>query len=181
MNGIGLKQVGSICRTSSVVSSWRSHTLSFLRGASTQVDDDSESETVSQVGDIGDRALHSNRIIQSVQTLVFQVIYMRIHLTIKPRCKYAGLAGERGNVEGEITLFGSHGKHFFFLFNDFWNSTVNAMVEEYQQAVSVTNFGGIRDDQGLYPRLGLKSSPQVDESLEHRLVVAEASKTHILC
>ncbi|KAF8396840.1 hypothetical protein HHK36_018475 [Tetracentron sinense] len=57
---------------------------------------------------------------------------------------------------------------------------VNAMVEEYQQAVSVANFGGIRDVQVLYPRLGLKSSPQVYESLEHRLVVAEASKTHIL-
>ncbi|KAF8369380.1 hypothetical protein HHK36_032605 [Tetracentron sinense] len=37
----------------------------------------------------------------------------------------SGLAGERGNVEGEITLFGSHGKHFFFLFSDFWNSTVS--------------------------------------------------------
>ncbi|KAF8369608.1 hypothetical protein HHK36_032350 [Tetracentron sinense] len=54
------------------------------------------------------------------------------------------------------------------------------MVEDYQQAVSVANFGGIRGVQGLYPRLGLKSSPQVYESLEHRLVVAEASKTHIL-
>ncbi|KAF8369628.1 hypothetical protein HHK36_032354 [Tetracentron sinense] len=41
---------------------------------------------------------------------------------------------------------------------------MNAMVEEYQ---------------GLYPRLCLKSSPQVYESLEHRLVVAEARKTHI--
>ncbi|KAF8391838.1 hypothetical protein HHK36_022176 [Tetracentron sinense] len=142
-NGIGLKQVGSIHRTSSVVSSWRRHLLSFSLGASTQVEDDSESETVSQVADIGDRALHSNRysescslrftvdneiengvapivenalvqssnimspvsplpleiisplstdailIVQSVQTLVFQVIYMGIHLTIKPGCKYA--------------------------------------------------------------------------------------------
>ncbi|KAF8380142.1 hypothetical protein HHK36_027625 [Tetracentron sinense] len=57
---------------------------------------------------------------------------------------------------------------------------VNAIVEEYQHAVSVANFGGIRDVQGLYPRLGLKSSPQVYESLEHWPVVAEASKTHIL-
>lgn len=35
------------------------------------------------------------------------------------------------------------------------------MVEEYQQAVSVANLGGIRDVQGLYTQLGLKSSPQV--------------------
>lgn len=36
-----------------------------------------------------------------------------------------------------------------------------AMVEEYQQAVSVANLGGIRDIGGLYPQLGLKSLPQV--------------------
>ncbi|KAF8409564.1 hypothetical protein HHK36_005642 [Tetracentron sinense] len=52
----------------------------------------------------------------------------------------------------------------------------NAMVEEYQQAVSVANLGGIREVRGLYPQLGLKSSPQVYESLEHRLVVAEAAQ-----
>lgn len=51
-----------------------------------------------------------------------------------------------------------------------------AMVEEYQQAVSVVNLGGIRDIQGLYPQLGLKSSPQVYETLEHRMVVAEAAQ-----
>ncbi|ERN19654.1 hypothetical protein AMTRI_Chr02g214960 [Amborella trichopoda] len=51
-----------------------------------------------------------------------------------------------------------------------------AMVEEYQQAVSVANVGGIRDLQSLYPQLGLKSSPQVYESLERRLVVAEATQ-----
>ncbi|KAA8526980.1 hypothetical protein F0562_008791 [Nyssa sinensis] len=51
-----------------------------------------------------------------------------------------------------------------------------AMVEEYQQAVSVANLGGIRDVQGLYPQLGLKNSPQVYEDLEHRLVVAEAAQ-----
>ncbi|KAF5730546.1 hypothetical protein HS088_TW19G00137 [Tripterygium wilfordii] len=51
-----------------------------------------------------------------------------------------------------------------------------AMVEEYQQAVSVANLGGIRDVQGLYPQLGLKSSSQVYETLEHRLVVAEAAQ-----
>ncbi|KAG2304858.1 hypothetical protein Bca52824_033509 [Brassica carinata] len=51
-----------------------------------------------------------------------------------------------------------------------------AMVEEYQQALSVTNHGGTRDVQGLYPQLGLKNSPQVYETLEHRLVVAEAAQ-----
>ncbi|XP_059654168.1 AUGMIN subunit 4-like isoform X2 [Cornus florida] len=51
-----------------------------------------------------------------------------------------------------------------------------AMVEEYQQAVSVANLGGIRDVQGLYPQLGLKNSPEVYEALEHRLVVAEAAQ-----
>ncbi|KAL1537795.1 AUGMIN subunit 4 [Salvia divinorum] len=50
-----------------------------------------------------------------------------------------------------------------------------AMVEEYQQAVSVANLGGIRDIQGLY-QLGLKSLPQVYETLEHRMVVAEAAQ-----
>ncbi|KAI3948821.1 hypothetical protein MKX01_022235 [Papaver californicum] len=52
----------------------------------------------------------------------------------------------------------------------------NAMIEEYQQAISVGNIGGIRDVQGLYPQLGLKCSLQVYESLEHRLVVAEAAQ-----
>ncbi|XP_021766191.1 AUGMIN subunit 4-like [Chenopodium quinoa] len=50
------------------------------------------------------------------------------------------------------------------------------MVEEYQQALSVANPGGIRDVQSLYPQLGLKNSPQVYETLEHRLVVAEAAQ-----
>ncbi|KAF7815831.1 AUGMIN subunit 4 [Senna tora] len=51
-----------------------------------------------------------------------------------------------------------------------------AMVEEYQQAISVANLGGIRDTAGLYPQLGLKNSPQVYETLEHRMVVAEAAQ-----
>ncbi|XP_071730219.1 AUGMIN subunit 4 isoform X2 [Rutidosis leptorrhynchoides] len=50
------------------------------------------------------------------------------------------------------------------------------MVEDYQQAVSVANLGGIRDMQGLNTNLGLKNSPQVYEALEHRLVVAEAAQ-----
>lgn len=40
-----------------------------------------------------------------------------------------------------------------------------AMVEEYQQAISVSNLGGIRDTGGLYPQLGLRNSPQVFELL----------------
>lgn len=35
------------------------------------------------------------------------------------------------------------------------------MVEDYQQAVSVANLGGVRDVQGLYSQLGLKNPPQV--------------------
>ncbi|PIA57877.1 hypothetical protein AQUCO_00500058v1 [Aquilegia coerulea] len=55
-------------------------------------------------------------------------------------------------------------------------SEAMAMVEEYQQAVSVASLGRIRDVQSLYPQLGLKSSPQVYESLEHRLTIAEAAQ-----
>ncbi|XP_047324060.1 AUGMIN subunit 4 isoform X2 [Impatiens glandulifera] len=50
------------------------------------------------------------------------------------------------------------------------------MVEEYQQAVSAANMGGIRDGHGLYPQLGLKNSMQGYEALEHRLIVAEAAQ-----
>ncbi|CAN6570723.1 unnamed protein product [Malus baccata var. baccata] len=46
-----------------------------------------------------------------------------------------------------------------------------AMVEEYQQAVSVANLGGIRDLQ-----LGLKNPPQLYETLEHRMIVSEAAQ-----
>ncbi|KAI4307991.1 hypothetical protein L6164_031112 [Bauhinia variegata] len=55
-------------------------------------------------------------------------------------------------------------------------SEATAMVEEYQQAISVANLGGIRDTGGLYPQFGLKNSPQVYETLEHRMVVAEAAQ-----
>ncbi|XP_013749055.1 AUGMIN subunit 4 [Brassica napus] len=51
-----------------------------------------------------------------------------------------------------------------------------AMVEEYQQALSLPTHGGTRDVHGLFPQLGLKISPQVYETLEHRLVVAEAAQ-----
>ncbi|XP_068494926.1 AUGMIN subunit 4 isoform X2 [Phaseolus vulgaris] len=51
-----------------------------------------------------------------------------------------------------------------------------AMVEEYQQATSVSNLGGIRDTGNLYPQLGLRNSPQVYQTLEHQMVVAEAAQ-----
>ncbi|CAJ1964115.1 unnamed protein product [Sphenostylis stenocarpa] len=51
-----------------------------------------------------------------------------------------------------------------------------AMVEEYQQAISVSNLGGIRDTSNLYPQLGLRNSPQVYQTLEHQMVVAEAAQ-----
>lgn len=51
-----------------------------------------------------------------------------------------------------------------------------AMVEEYQQAIPVSNLGGIRDSGNLYPQLGLRNSPQVYQTLEHQMVVAEAAQ-----
>ncbi|XP_019440721.1 PREDICTED: AUGMIN subunit 4-like isoform X3 [Lupinus angustifolius] len=65
------------------------------------------------------------------------------------------------------------------LFNDLQlaiYSEAVAMVEEYQQAISVSNLGAIRDTGGLYPQLGLRNSPQVYETLEHQMVVAEAAQ-----
>ncbi|XP_020680886.1 AUGMIN subunit 4 isoform X3 [Dendrobium catenatum] len=50
------------------------------------------------------------------------------------------------------------------------------MVEEYQQAISAANHGGVRDHQPLYPHFGLTCSPQVYESLEHQLAAAEAAQ-----
>ncbi|KAL6144674.1 hypothetical protein ACLB2K_055365 [Fragaria x ananassa] len=55
-------------------------------------------------------------------------------------------------------------------------SEAMAMVEEYQQAVSMANLGGSRDVQGVFQQLGLKSSPQLYETLEHRMIVAEAAQ-----
>ncbi|GMN51594.1 hypothetical protein TIFTF001_020741 [Ficus carica] len=66
-----------------------------------------------------------------------------------------------GNVEGKAAAI---------------YSEAIAMSEEYQQAVSVANLGGIRDLQSSYTQLGLKNSPQVYETLEHRMVVAEAAQ-----
>ncbi|CAK7347023.1 unnamed protein product [Dovyalis caffra] len=56
---------GSFGQTSSVGSSVRRHSLSLSRSISFQVDDDIESENVSEAGDIGDRALHSKRHSES--------------------------------------------------------------------------------------------------------------------
>ncbi|CAA7388070.1 unnamed protein product [Spirodela intermedia] len=52
-----------------------------------------------------------------------------------------------------------------------------AMVEEYQQSLASANVGGTREAQGHHPRLlGMMCTPQVYESLDHRLVVAEAAQ-----
>lgn len=40
-----------------------------------------------------------------------------------------------------------------------------AMVEEYQQAVSMASLGGIRDVQGLFPQLSLRNIPQVSNTI----------------
>ncbi|XP_058729331.1 AUGMIN subunit 4-like [Vicia villosa] len=51
-----------------------------------------------------------------------------------------------------------------------------AMVEEYHQAISVSSIGGMRDTGGLYPQFGLRNSPQVYQTLEHQMIVAEAAQ-----
>lgn len=51
-----------------------------------------------------------------------------------------------------------------------------AMVEEYHQAISGSSIGGIRDTGGLYPQFGLRNSPQVYQTLEHQMIVAEAAQ-----
>ncbi|KAJ9166627.1 hypothetical protein P3X46_021347 [Hevea brasiliensis] len=55
----------SFSRTSSVGSSLRRRSLSLLQTVPFQIDDDIESENVSEAGDIGDRALHSKRYSES--------------------------------------------------------------------------------------------------------------------
>ncbi|XP_007018992.2 PREDICTED: UPF0695 membrane protein C977.11/PB8B6.06c isoform X2 [Theobroma cacao] len=54
-------RTGSFSRTSSLGSSLRKRSLSISSVVSAQIDDDIHSETVSEAGDIGDRALQSNR------------------------------------------------------------------------------------------------------------------------
>lgn len=58
----------SFRQTSSVSSSVRRRSLSLSRNISFHVDDDIESENVSEAGDIGDRALHSKRHSESGST-----------------------------------------------------------------------------------------------------------------
>ncbi|OVA11680.1 CrcB-like protein [Macleaya cordata] len=65
-NDIELQRSRSSDITSRMDSSWSRQSLSFCRGATTQsLDDKYESEIVSQAGDIGDRALQSNRNSES--------------------------------------------------------------------------------------------------------------------
>ena len=54
------RQSRSFSRTSSVSSSLRRRSFSFSNAVPLEEDDYLESETVSEAGDIGDRALHSN-------------------------------------------------------------------------------------------------------------------------
>ncbi|KAK8916281.1 hypothetical protein KSP39_PZI022261 [Platanthera zijinensis] len=48
------------------------------------------------------------------------------------------------------------------------------IIEEYQHFVSASNHGGGRDQEAMYPQFGQTCSPQVYESLEHCLDIAEA-------
>jgi HAUS augmin-like complex subunit 4 len=49
-----------------------------------------------------------------------------------------------------------------------------ALVEEYQQALSVASMGGVRDLMSVFAQLDLRSSPQTYDALEQRLAVSEA-------
>ena len=59
------RRSGSFSCTSSVNSSLRRRSISLSAAAPVHIDDDIESEIVSEAGDIGDRALHSNRYSES--------------------------------------------------------------------------------------------------------------------
>ncbi|XP_021900722.1 uncharacterized protein LOC110816722 isoform X1 [Carica papaya] len=59
------RQIGSFSRTSSEGSSLRRRSLSLPGAVPLEIDDDIESETVSEAGDIGDRALQSKRHSES--------------------------------------------------------------------------------------------------------------------
>lgn len=59
------RRTGSFSRTSSTGSSLRRRSLSLSGVVNSHVDDEVESERVSEAGDIGDRALHSNRLSES--------------------------------------------------------------------------------------------------------------------
>lgn len=64
-NDSELRRSVSNDRTSSATSSLRRRSLSLSGAQPSQIDDDIESERVSEAGDIGDRALHSNRHSES--------------------------------------------------------------------------------------------------------------------
>uniref|UniRef100_A0A5B7A455 Uncharacterized protein n=1 Tax=Davidia involucrata TaxID=16924 RepID=A0A5B7A455_DAVIN len=64
-NDLEPRQSGSFGRTSSAGSSLRRRSFSLSRAVPPQMDDDLESETVSEAGDIGDRALYSNTCTES--------------------------------------------------------------------------------------------------------------------
>jgi hypothetical protein len=51
-----------------------------------------------------------------------------------------------------------------------------AMVEEYHQAISVANAGGMRDLQAVLTQLGFRSVAPVYEALALRLTIAEAAQ-----
>ncbi|CAM6088408.1 unnamed protein product [Calypogeia fissa] len=51
-----------------------------------------------------------------------------------------------------------------------------AIVEEYHQAVSVANAGGMRDLQAVLSQLGFRSNALVYEALAQRLTIAEAAQ-----
>lgn len=58
-------------RTSNATSSLRRRFLSLSHVQPSQIDEDNESECVSEAGDIGDRALHSNRHSESGSICLF--------------------------------------------------------------------------------------------------------------
>ncbi|KAK0575597.1 hypothetical protein LWI29_003424 [Acer saccharum] len=59
------RQTGSFSQTSSTSSSLRRRSLSLSGVVHSHIDDGIESESVSEAGDIGDRALNSNRFSES--------------------------------------------------------------------------------------------------------------------
>ncbi|XP_023913034.1 uncharacterized protein LOC112024655 isoform X2 [Quercus suber] len=63
------RRSGSFSCTISANSSLRRHSISLSAAAPVYIDDDIESEIVSEAGDIGDRALHSNRHNESSSQL----------------------------------------------------------------------------------------------------------------
>ncbi|XP_048439007.1 uncharacterized protein LOC125476695 isoform X1 [Pyrus x bretschneideri] len=70
-NDTELRRSVSNDRTSRATSSLRRRSLSLSHVQPSQIDDDNESESVSEAGDIGDRALHSNRHSESGSVCLF--------------------------------------------------------------------------------------------------------------